>query len=192
MKAYFLIIALFTASLLPSCNQGNVDLDNASDEALVAIIDNVPYQLAPRSYKRIELGKGSHSLKIQGEGGKIIADTVVRIIEGGLLNVGRAEYYIWTDLYGDPTLKESKLEEEWVNIGKQQFYGEFSQLEKNLYVEKRWDFDLNQSFPDDLLGWKLASQKYLIKSKLFRKEQLISAYNSLVKTNKTKAAKVGT
>jgi len=99
-----------------------------------------------------------------------------------LNNLAGAQYYIWTDLYGDPSLKEQKLNQVWTEIGDQTFFGEFYPLETDkLYIEKRWDYGLSEAFPEDLLGWKLSREKYLIKSKVFRTEDLVDAYNSLAK-----------
>ena len=138
--------------------------------------------MAPHSYKSIALDRGPHTLIIKNEIGELVADTLIQVIEGGLINIARADYYIWTDLYGDPSLKEEKLDEDWTEIGDQTFFGEFYPLESNkLYIAKRWDYGLQEAFPEDLLGWKLARDKYLIKSKVFRSQDLVDAYNSLAK-----------
>ena len=176
-------ILLFTiSSLLSGCNKGNVDLDNAGDQPLTVVIDNIPYFMPAGSYKSISLEKGDHSLEIKDESGNSLRDTTVNIAEGGLINVAATTYYIWTDLYGDPALKESKLREDWIKIGNQSFFGEFYPVgEDQIYVEKQWDYGLSEDFPEDLLGWKISSEKFLIKSKLYRADQLVEAYNSLSK-----------
>ena len=177
---YVTLISL--SALLNTCGGGNIDLDNSGDTPYEVVIGNESYIMAPHSYKSIALESGPHTLIIKNEIGDVVADTLIQVIEGGLINIARADYYIWTDLYGDPSLKEDKLDEDWTEIGDQTFFGEFYPLESNkLYIEKRWDYGLQEAFPEDLLGWKLARDKYLIKSKVFRSQDLVDAYNSLAK-----------
>lgn len=182
MIAKITVLLVAITSLLSGCKKGNVDLDNGGDQPLTVIIDNIPYFMAAGAYKNITLETGEHTVEIRNEEGNTLKDTVISVSEGGLLNLAQAPYYIWTDLYGDPVLKETKLREDWIKIGNQNFFGEFYEIESNqLYVEKQWDYGLNEEFPEDLLGWKISSEKYLIKSKLYRADQLVEAYNSLAK-----------
>ncbi|MDX2249836.1 MAG: hypothetical protein SF052_23835 [Bacteroidia bacterium] len=166
------------------CNQGNIDMDNAGDEALEVSIDELSYDMAPGQYQRIKLEKGRHLLKIKRktEDGEKIVEADFRVVEGGLLNLAKTNYLVWTDLYGDPMLRESKLEEEWIEIDGHDYRGEFEKLDTaQFYIEKKWDYGLGEDFPDDLLGWEMGKEKYIIKRKLFRQEELIQAYNALVK-----------
>ncbi|MEM6631603.1 MAG: hypothetical protein AAF694_18120 [Bacteroidota bacterium] len=182
-SSLFLIVTLFSlSSLLSTCGGGNVDLDNSGGVPLEVIIGNETHLMGPNSYKSISLEQGAYDIIVRDQEGTILADTAFQVMEGGLINLAQGQYYIWTDLYGDPALKEKKLDEDWTEIGDQTFYGEFYPLETNkLYVEKRWDYGLQENFPEDLLGWKLAQEKYLIKSKVFRSEDLVDAYNNLAK-----------
>ncbi len=177
---YLSLISLST--LFSTCGTGNVDLDNAGGQPYEVIVGNQSYMMAPHEYKSITLEKGTHTLVIKNELGEVVSDTLIQVIEGGLINTARANYYIWTDLYGDPSLKEEKLDEDWTEIEDQTFFGEFYPLESDkLYIEKRWDYGLQEAFPEDLLGWKLARDKYLIKSKVFRSQDLVEAYTALAK-----------
>ena len=195
MKPIQLLCITIFASSLFSCSTGNVDLDNGSTESLTVVVDHTDtHVMNPGTYKQIHLPKGMHHILVNDADGNLRAERRINVEEGGLLNVGGAEYYIWTDLYGNPGLKQAKLEEKWVDIGGKSFYGEFYRLDNSdLYTEKRWDFGLSQSFPEDLLGWQwqMSKEKYLIRSKLFRDDQLISAYNSLVKNGTSQAAVPG-
>ncbi len=189
MKFYVIISLIFfsISSSFLSCDSGNVDLDNAGTDPLVVMIDNVVYNMPPESYKRISLSKGAHSILIKNAAGEVIQDTSFAVLEGGLINLTGAEYYIWTDLYGDPQLKEEKLDQDWKTIGDKDYYGEFYEVERDIYVEKRWDFGLGEKFPEDLLGWNLTTEKYLIKSKIFRTHDLVSAFQTLAKKKSARA-----
>ena len=195
MKPTQLLCLTLLATSLFSCTTGNVDIDNGSTERLTITIDYTDtHSMEPGSYKMVDLPSGVHHILVEDADGNARIDKKITVKEGGLLNVGGSEYYIWTDLYGNPGLKPDKLEEKWVDIGGKSFYGEFYRLDnQDLYTEKRWDFGLNQSFPDDLLGWQwqMSKEKYLIRSKLFRDDQLITAYNSLVKNGSVQGAVPG-
>ena len=182
-SSLFLIVTLLSlSSLLSTCGGGNVDIDNSGEIPLEVIIGNETHHMPPNTIKSIDLERGNYSIVVRDTEGQILSDTLFQVMEGGLINLAQGEYYIWTDLYGDPALKEDKLDEDWTEIGDQTFFGEFYPLESSkLYIEKRWDYGLQENFPEDLLGWKLAQEKYLIKSKVFRSEDLVNAYTNLAK-----------
>ena len=164
------------------CNQGNIDLDNDGDAPLIVVIDELSFQMESRSYKSIELAKGAHNLTLKDSTGKVLDEFTFRVLEGGLINLAKSEYLIWVDLYGDPNLRDTELKEDWITMGDNSFFGQFEQLDPSiLYVEKKWDFGLSESFPNDLLGWQMTEERWIIKRKLFRKSDFIEAYNSLVK-----------
>lgn len=172
-----LLLLLLTAS---ACTQANIDLDNAGDQALSITVDEITYPLKAGAYQKLQLEPGPHRVIVKDSNGKTLEEETFNVKEGGLLNVAREEYYIWTDLYGDPSMKEEHLKEDWLKIGNQSYFGEFTVVEpENIYIEKRWDYDLDEDFPNDLLGWQFTEDKYIIKSKLFREQQLIEAYNKL-------------
>ena len=176
----FLVVGWFLIAI-PGCDQGNIDLDNSGDEPLTVIIDELQYDLAPGEYQRIKLEKGRHILTIVDKDGKTQEEETFRVVAGGLINVAKGNYLVWTDLYGDPNLRKEKLKEDWIDIGDQSFFGEFETLPTDeYYIEKKWDYGLSENFPDDLLGWEMGVEKYIIKRKLFREEELVKAYNSLV------------
>lgn len=173
----FLLVAVF----LFACNEGNVDLDNAGNDTRLVQIDGVLFELEAKESKLIKLDRGLHSILIQDADGKTLQESNFQVDHGGLINLSESEYLIWTDLYGNKELRKTKLKEDWVEIGGQEFYGDFFRLPKDqIYVEKRWDYGLTEEFPEDLLGWQPTREKYIIKSKLFRKEGLIEVYRSMV------------
>ncbi|MEZ4775392.1 MAG: hypothetical protein R3D00_19565 [Bacteroidia bacterium] len=178
----FSVLLLVGVCMTLGCNRGNIDMDNAGKEPIEVTIDAISYTMAPGQYQRIRLEKGRHLLKIKRKDATEAEETDFRVVEGGLLNLANSNYLIWTDLYGDPMLRESKLEEEWIEIDGHDYRGEFEKLDPTVYyIEKKWDYGLGEDFPDDLLGWEMGNEKYIIKRKLFRQEELIQAYNALVK-----------
>jgi hypothetical protein len=167
--------------LLLGCNQGNIEMDNAGEANLRVVIDELAYQMPAGSHQRIELEPGLHTLSIQGEEGKILDETTFSVVQGGLLNLAKSTYYIWVDLYGEASLRDEVLDEKWIEIGNESFFGEFMKIPpEKLYAEKKWDFGLDEGFPDDLYGWKITQEKWIIRSKLFREEGLIQAYKEMV------------
>jgi hypothetical protein len=183
MKLNLSFLLLAGLSLLGlGCSKGNVDLDNGGSQTLSVVIDQVSYVLPPRTGQLIELAPGPHTLEIRDSSGKTMDQTSFRIAEGGLINAARSPYIIWTDLYGDPALRATKLREEWIEIGKNSYFGEFERLDpEQYYVEKKWDYGLTEPFPDDLLGWEVTRDKWIVKKKLFREPDMVAAYQSIAK-----------
>lgn len=182
MKLPLGLFAIFTWLSLLACNQGNIEMDNAGEQPLRVVIDELAYQMPAGSFKRVELEAGRHTVTIENTEGKILDEGEFTVVEGGLLNLARTPYYIWVDLYGEASLREDKLKETWIEIGNESFFGEFEKISpENLYVERRWDFGLDEEFPDDLYGWKITQDKWLIRRKLFREQGLIDAYKDMVK-----------
>jgi hypothetical protein len=179
-KSIAWLLTLFITPWL-GCNQGNVEMDNAGEVPLKVTIDKLPYQVPAQSTKQIQLEEGMHEVLVQNLQGDLLRDTTFKVRQGGLLNVGQTIYYIWADLYGDPSLRQQHLQEKWINIGNESFYGEFEKVSASqLYVERRWDYDLEEGFPDDLYGWKMTQEKWIVKRKLFRRQQLIEAYKKMI------------
>lgn len=176
------LMLLLTALAWGGCNQGNIDMDNSSDQDLIVLIDELQYDMKAESYTKIKLEKGVHTLIVQDASGKVLEEDSFRVYEGGLINLGKTNYLIWVDLYGDPELRKTKLEEDWLDIGEQSFFGQFERLDPSkLYVEQKWDYGLDDAFPDDLLGWQMTQERWIIKRKLFRETEFVQAYNALVK-----------
>jgi hypothetical protein len=168
--------------LLLGCNQGNIEMDNAGEDDLRVVIDELAYTVSAGDFEQIELTQGTHTITIQGNDGKILDEGTFTVVEGGLLNLAKRTYYIWVDLYGEASLRDEVLSEEWIEIGNESFFGEFEELPSDkLFVERKWDFGLHEDFPNDLYGWKITQEKWLIRRKLFREEGLIEAYKNMVK-----------
>ncbi|MEL6675032.1 MAG: hypothetical protein AAFR61_22685 [Bacteroidota bacterium] len=184
MRLSFLLPFCLLVMGFVACDEGNVDLDNTSEETLVVSIDELQYVLRGGEYRHIQLEPGRHSIIIKDEDGKIMEEATFLVENGGLINLARSKYLIWTDLYGDSNLRKIKLKEDWIDIGDESFYGEFQPIDQeSLFLESEWDFGLNEQFPEDMMGWNV-KDKYIIKRKLFREADLVEAYHSLVNKNK--------
>jgi hypothetical protein len=181
MKRSLWLLFPFAWLLLLGCDQGNIEMDNAGEEDLRVVIDELAYSMPAGSFQRIDLESGLHTLTIKGEDGKILDEQTFSVVEGGLLNLAKSTYYIWVDLYGEASLRDEVLSETWIEIGNESFFGEFERVPaEKLYVERKWDFGLEEPFPDDLYGWKITQDKWIIRRKLFREQELIQAYKDMV------------
>ncbi len=181
-KAGYLLI-LLAGWMLVSCDQNNIEIDNPSTQAISLTLAGTSYTIPPGNTTSISLEPGTHNLQIPETDSIIGIDTTIRVEVGGIINPARAQYYIWTDLYGDQEGREVKLKEEWTKVGKKELFGDFFIVPPNqVYVEKKWDYGLSKSFPTDLIGWQLNifGDKVILKSKLFRERQLIASYQQQV------------
>lgn len=183
--AYRLIWALplwFCLNGFWGCQNGNVILDNAGKDSIALTVDDKNYFVEAGGRQKIKLSPGVHSLKIRGKDAATVEEVSFTVDGGGVLNLALQDYYIWTDLYGDPKLKALHLNQADFVIDKKKYYGQFARLKPdNRYIEKIWDYDLDENFPNDIIGYEFTEEKYIIKSKIFREDELIEAYNALVK-----------
>ncbi|MEM6263731.1 MAG: hypothetical protein AAGI38_14555 [Bacteroidota bacterium] len=181
MNKSFGLIFLSILLLLTGCDPGNVDLDNAGAERLLVTISNVPYDMPPASYKRIQLDPGFHGLIIRNAEGEVIKDTTIEVGIGGLLNVANSNYIIWRDLYGNPELKATLLDEQTIEVGEQVFVGDFTSIPTNqVYVEQVWDYCLNDDFGELITAWEPnKDERYRVKSKLYREQDFVTDYMKL-------------
>ena len=181
---FYLILSLM---LFVACEEGNVELDNAGDEFLYVTVDELRHDMAPHSMKLLELKKGRHKILITDREGKTLEEETFEVNKGGVLNVSKHSYIVWTDLYWasseeNSKLRETKLQEEALEIDGQEYVGEFLELDaEQLYIESEWDYGLREEFPASLWGLEFAQEKWSIKRKIFRKKELAEAYMKLVK-----------
>ncbi|MCI4671534.1 MAG: hypothetical protein MRZ79_25550 [Bacteroidia bacterium] len=173
-------IALFTIS----CEEGNIDLDNGGEEELYVQIDEIKYHMPAGSYKNITLEKGLHSISIEDASGKVLDASRFDVEKGGLLNLGKTNYIVWTELYGSSQFRKDKLKLAYFEVetidGPQKIWGEFERLDaEKLYMETRWDHGLNEDFKEQLWRLDLIQDKYVIVRKVFREAQLFEEYKQL-------------
>lgn len=175
-----LAICLLIFSLLACEDEGNVMLDNAGESPLIVNVDGVRYSLPARSMKRIQIEPGMHRLTIQDPDGKTLEQADFRVGEGGLINAARARYLIWTELFGDQSVREEKLKQKWLEVGDTEIFGEFYQIPgEELYVEQRWDFGLDEAMPEKVRGWEISDKRWIIKRKLFREAEALAHYKTV-------------
>lgn len=167
--------------LLIACSSGNVDLDNASQDALKVTIDNQLYLLKAGERENIKLEPGLHSIKIQDIKNETLKDTAIQILIGGLLNVAGGEYLIWKDIFSpEATLayRKEALKPEKLTIDRKVYELEYEMLPANrLFIETKWDYGLTESFPKKVYGWEIdKDKKYMIKTKLVRLDEFEKVY----------------
>lgn len=180
MRLFFLAAVLLSSSMsFKSCDKENVELDNSGTQPLKVQVDNLIYSMPASESMKIELAPGPHTVTVSDESGKVLETETFTVVQGGLLNVAKGEYVIWSDLYGDPALRATKLEEVELEIGDFVLQGDFKPLPQDqIYVEQTWDLGLDENFPQELTGWEQTKEKYLIRRKLFRKSEVLDAYNA--------------
>ncbi len=181
LPSIFLLIPTLFLSFL-GCNGGNVVLDNAGEKALIVTVDELTYTIDAGAYEALDLEKGRHTISIKSAEGDSILQSTFSIEEGGFVNLAQSTYYIWTDLYGNTRNKAQHLNEDWLKIGEEEIFGEFTPLPKDqLYTEKAWDFGLLEDFPETRIGMELTDDKYILESKIFRESDLVDAYYEVTK-----------
>lgn len=168
------------------CSEGNVVLDNASDEKRTLVLDGTTYELGANSSQIIELATGSHTLSIQDAEGESVQEGEFESQAGGIVNVGEHSYIIWKQFYGqDPQLREKYLNEGELEVDGMTFQGDFNVLDSTqLYIEQDWDYGLEENFPQKRFKLPVTTdeQKYVTKKKVVRKKDFLEAYKALVMT----------
>ncbi|MEO0473183.1 MAG: hypothetical protein AAF206_26450, partial [Bacteroidota bacterium] len=173
-------------------NEGNVELDNGGEKTLKVTVDELTYVLQAGGTEVLQLEKGRHRLLIKDEDGETIEESVFLVENGGIINAAQVSYIVWADLYGDPALRESKLQEEFFSIEgvekvrgkdkkvKREFMGEFNRLDKeNYYIEQTWHYGLAEDWPDERYDWRPTEEKYQVRRKVYREQALFTHLNSL-------------
>jgi len=181
MKKIKLLLSLFAVLCLIACNEGNVDLDNAGEDALKVTVDGQLYLLKGGERQLLSLDPGLHSIKIEDIANELLLDSTFQVFEGGLLNVARGEYLIWTDVFSpESTLafRKQALNTQQLKIDRKVYDLDYEMLPQNrIYTEKKWDYGLTEDFPKKVYGWEIdKGKKYMIKKKLVRFNEFEKIY----------------
>lgn len=185
MKILKRILFLLPLSLLIACSTGNVDVDNAGEEALKVTIDGQLYLLKAGARENLKLDPGLHSIQIADIKNEVLKDTAIQILEGGLINVARGEYLIWKDVFSPQAtlaFRKQALEPQKLTINKKVFEVDYEMLPDNrLFIEKKWDYGLTESFPKKVYGWEIdKDKKFMIKTKLVRLDEFERTYMEIL------------
>ena len=81
MKHPLIFCFLLVSLSLFSCEQGNVELDNAGDQTLKVVVDELLYMMPAGGFERIELKPGLHSLIVQDASGQVMYDTTFQVVD---------------------------------------------------------------------------------------------------------------
>jgi|GEM_PF-1592796 len=163
---------------LVGCQDGNINLDNASLKSLSVKIDETEYDAPAGSLQRISVEKGNHTIVISDSTGKVIEEGTFDVEKAGLLNVGKTAHLIWKDLYGEQAFRDSQLEEKDLEVQEQIFFGDFTLIDSTvIYTEKEWDYDVDEDFPYSQMKLLLSPQKkYIVRQKMFRFSDFVAEY----------------
>lgn len=171
-------ICLLLLSLLSACGDHNVQLDNATAGRVEFSIDGQSYEVDPGERTEIDLEAGDHKLKLTSEAGEVMAEESFKLKEGGLIHAGGTKYVVWRRLYGDPSVRDEILNEDWTEIDSLKMYGDFKIFEpEEHFIESRWDLNLSESFEEE--EYMFQSQDFEVKAKIFRSKELKEFYTSL-------------
>lgn len=155
-------------------------IDNPTNDTITVQVDNNTYTLSPRTYEKIELTKGAHTVTYQSETAHFYLYENSR---GGMINPTMSPYYINYVFYKvendgldyEKTAKEMLFSyKNTENIQGTLYSGYFLKFD-NLIVEKigdtyEWVVEVDEDYPD---GYR-AKSALLITGKLFREDDYIS------------------
>lgn len=173
-------ILFFAATLLSCEEEGNVLIDNSGEDQLQVMVDAVAYNMPAGSFIRVQLEPGLHSYSIKDESGEVQEEGSFTVVEGGLLNAAKEEYLIWAEWYGDMSMKETTLKQEWIKVDDIEIFGEFERISgEDAYLEKRWDQSIDEDLPESVMAWELTDKRWVIKRKIFRLQEALIHYQSV-------------
>lgn len=182
MKSLFTVACICLLGCFSACEyfeEGNVDLDNNGPDVLLVSVDELTYKMMDSAYLNLDLKPGLHQLTIKDENGKELDSQTFEVKEGGLINLAKAQYYVWADFYGDQSLREQKLNIQEVKINKVIYTGDFTPMDPDqLYLDSKdlWEYGLSESFPGRLYDLVPKEERYKIRRKLYREQDLIADY----------------
>lgn len=172
-KTIWLILSI----ALTACGS-EVVLDNSSDEQRTVFLDKESWVLAPGAWEVIHVSPGDFQVKITADSGVVASRRETITETGGIINAGTGEYVLWKEMYGDTALRKKVLHEEWREIDSVQYYADIVIYHlPNLYIEKKWDFDLDEPFPTDIM--LQTDEDYTLKTKIFRMNDFLIEYQKL-------------
>ncbi|MEM6342500.1 MAG: hypothetical protein AAF927_01420 [Bacteroidota bacterium] len=190
-----LLLSLICLFALAACDefaeQTNIDLDNDSESTLIVSLDELTYRMNPGGHVALKLEPGFHKITIIDQADdKELESTTFEVKKGGLINLAKAQYYVWSDIYGNQALKEEKLniqdlvieskDEKGKKI-KTTYTGDFEKLPTDqIYIETQWDYGLVEDWPSRLWDIVPKEDKFKVRRKLYREQGLIDYYMSRV------------
>lgn len=173
-------LAILTGALLSCEPDGNLLIDNSGEEACQVVVDAVAYNMPAGSNIRTTLEPGIHTYTIKNAEGKVRDEGSFTLTEAGMINAAGEKYLIWAEWYGDMSMKETTLKQEWIKVGDIEIFGEFERISgEDTYLEKRWDQDIDEDLPESVMAWELTDKRWVIKRKIFRLQEALIHYQSV-------------
>jgi hypothetical protein len=169
------IYILFAFATLVGCAKGNLYIDNPDTAIKKIEVDGKAFSIEGKGALILESKPGQHRLVIKDENQILLKDTIFFLGKAGLIRLKPARYVKWRELYGDEKYRDEKLNKGKIEYETWVFTGDFTEYApEQLYIEKDWDFDLDEEFPKEKVGWDMpGNEKYIIKSKIYRVEDFV-------------------
>ena len=176
-RIFQLTFFLLLTAILSSCGD-NVVIDNQGDSPVAVEIGRTRHELGPHSSISVKLKPEQFHVKITA-GDSILKEGDIVVEKGGIVNASSEPLILWKELYGLQKDRSSLLDEQDVELDSITYRGDFTVLTPSqVYVEKDWDKDLDQAFPESKP--LMVFSDFIIISKVFRKEDFVTTYNSRV------------
>ena len=172
LKSCFIFVILL---YLTGCGY-SIEIDNATSSASDIRIDDKTYVLQPGETQSIRLQEGKHTIGIQNPNAPS-GDTIfsVEITSDAMIQIPGGRYWIWKDVYGDQTLRDSLLNSQWQVLDSTRYNIDIELLDTLQWVHiRRWDYGLLEQFPQKILLGQ--TDKAEIKRKLIRINDFAEAY----------------
>lgn len=168
------------AVLIAGCS-GNMTLDNPRAESVEFVIDGSQTHAVPgNSTELISVDPGSHTVRVIGQTGEVIADTSFNLREEGILHSGASTYVVWRQLYGLQKDRKALLNEQWVEFDSVRTFGDFKVYSPEwVFIEKSWDYGLEDPLPDAQTLY--ITSDFLLESKVFRAKDFVNTYRNMAK-----------
>lgn len=173
-----LVFIPFFILFLSACTS-KVTIDNPTPDDITVSVNGTEYEIPAYDQKEVDLKNAPASIIAKDLEGNELLNEIVLITGDGILNVTRSLYIIWTDLYCQPdefdTYKSKLNLKDLVVVNDKEYEMVDFELTEDVFISKKWDYNLNESFPDSVDLKNIFS----IKSKVYRPDDLEAEFGYL-------------
>ncbi|MFV0237772.1 MAG: hypothetical protein ACK5HU_04460 [Flavobacteriales bacterium] len=163
-----ILVVVFSYGISKLMNQKKLEfiIDNPTSEKIQVQIDEQHYEIAAKSFKKIELEKGDHLLN-----GK--HSFTYDFIHHGVINPTKSTYYLYKRFYGSVAKKDSIFQHApFLKVNKKKYL--FTDTISAYFIQDFY-YNLNEDFPNWTNSQK-DSLKIDARKKIFRKEDFENFY----------------
>lgn len=154
----------------------SVELDNATSDSTDIRVDDESFILSPYETKSIRLKEGIHTVWMPLQSSKS-GDTTftIEVNSDLMIQIPGGRYWVWSDVYGDQSARDSVLNSEWHVLDSTRYYVDITMLDTLQWVHPRsWDYGLLEEFPERIVLGQ--GDKVEVKRKLLRINDFPDAY----------------